>query len=159
MGIKALVAEPPFDAYDMLEKLCNEYEINLAVHNHPAPSQYWNPETTAKVCAGRGPRIGSCSDTGHWTRSGFNPVEALKMLKGRVINLHLKDVSEFGVKKAGCVPWGTGKGNIEGILKELHRQGFKGAFGIEYEPYKPENFQFITECIEYFESVAAKLAG
>ena len=159
MGIQALVAEPPFEAYDMLEGLCNEYEINLAVHNHPAPSQYWNPETTAKVCKGRGPRIGSCADTGHWTRSGFNPVEALAMLKGRVINLHLKDVSEFGVKEAGCVPWGTGKGKIEGILKELHGQGFKGAFGIEYEPYKPENFELITECVEYFESVAAKLAA
>ena len=159
MGIQTLVAEPPFEAYDMLERLCNEYEINLAVHNHPAPSQYWNPETTAKVCAGRGRRIGSCADTGHWTRSGFNPVEALAMLKGRVINLHLKDVSEFGVKEAGCVPWGTGKGNIEGILRELHRQGFKGAFGIEYEPYKPDNFQLITECVEYFESVAAKLAA
>jgi len=81
------------------------------------------------------------------------------MLKGRVINLHLKDVSQFGVKESECVPWGTGKGNIEGILEELHGQGFKGAFGIEYEPYKPENFQLITRCIEYFESVAAKLAG
>ena len=159
MGIEALVAEPPFEAYDMLEKLCDEYKINLAVHNHPAPSQYWNPETTAKVCAGRGPRIGSCADTGHWTRSGFKPVEALAMLKGRVINLHLKDVSQFGVKGAECVPWGTGKGNIGGILKELHAQGFKGAFGIEYEPYKPENFQLITQCIEYFESVAAELAA
>ncbi len=81
------------------------------------------------------------------------------MLKGRVINLHLKDVSQFGVKGAECVPWGTGKGNIGGILKELHAQGFKGAFGIEYEPYKPENFQLITQCIEYFESVAAELAA
>lgn len=159
MGIKSLVAEPPFEAYDMLEKLCDEYKVNLAVHNHPAPSQYWNPATTAKVCKGRSPRIGSCSDTGHWTRSGFNPVEALAMLKGRVINLHLKDVSEFGVKKAECVPWGTGKGDIGGILKELHGQGFKGAFGIEYEPYKPENFELITQCIEYFESEAAKLAA
>ena len=159
MGIETLVAEPPFAAYDMLERLCDEYKINLAVHNHPAPSKYWNPETTAKVCAGRGPRIGSCADTGHWTRSGFKPVEALAMLKGRVINLHLKDVSQFGVKESECVPWGTGKGNIEGILEELHGQGFKGAFGIEYEPYKPENFQLITRCVEYFESVAAKLAG
>ena len=52
-----------------------------------------------------------------------------------------------------------GKGDIEGILKELHAQGFKGAFGIEYEPYKPENFELIARCIEYFESVAAKLAA
>ena len=64
MGIETLVAEPPFEAYDMIERLCDEHEVNLAVHNHPAPSQYWNPDTTAKVCEGRGKHIGCCADTG-----------------------------------------------------------------------------------------------
>lgn len=159
MGIETLVAEPPFAAYDMIEKLCDEYQVNLAVHNHPAPSQYWNPKTTAKVCKGRGKRIGCCADTGHWCRSGFNPVDALKMLEGRVISFHLKDVSRYGVKEAECVPWGTGEGKIREILEEMHRQGFKGVFSIEYEPYRPENFPLIRQCVAYFDKTAAELAG
>lgn len=159
MGISVLIAEPPFEAYDMLEKLCDEYQINLAVHNHPAPSQYYDPKTILKLSKGRSKRIGACCDTGHWVRSSFQPVEALKMLQGRIISFHLKDVDQFGVKSAECVPWGTGKGDVEGILKEMHRQGFKGIFTIEYEPYRPENFPKIAQCVAFFDKIAAELGG
>lgn len=157
LGIQTFVAEPPFEAYDMVEKLCNEYEINLAVHNHPSPSKYFDPATTLKVCTGRGKRIGACCDTGHWVRSGFDPVGALKKLEGRIICLHLKDVERFGDKQAECVPWGAGKGSIAAIMKELHRQGFNGTFSIEYEPYRPENFDKIVQCITFFKQEQSKL--
>ena len=158
MGIETLVGEPPFAAYDLIEKLCDEFQINLAVHNHPQPSQYWNPETLLKLCQGRSKRIGACCDTGHWVRSGIGPVEALKKLEGRIISFHLKDVSEAGRKDAPCVPWGTGKGEIKPILAEVRRQGFKGFFPVEYEPYSPDNPAKIAQCIEYFDKVAAELA-
>jgi sugar phosphate isomerase/epimerase len=158
MGVETLVAEPPFKAYDMIEGLCDEYEISLAVHNHPAPSRYFDPATVAKVCEGRGKRIGACCDTGHWVRSGFDPVKACKKLEGRIVSFHLKDVDRFGDKKAECVPWGTGKGDIAGILEEMHRQGFKGVFTIEYEPYRPENFEKIAQCIAFFDETAKKLS-
>ncbi len=157
LGIKTFVAEPPLAAYDMVEKLCNQYEINLAVHNHPSPSTYFNPATTLEVCKGRGKRIGACADTGHWVRSGFDPVQACRKLEGRIISLHLKDVDSFGDKKAECVPWGAGKGRIEDIMKELHRQGFGGTFSIEYEPYRPENFDKIAQCISFFKEVQSKI--
>ena len=38
MGVRTLVAEPPAEAFDVIEKLCEEYQINLAVHNHPTRS-------------------------------------------------------------------------------------------------------------------------
>ncbi len=159
LGIGILVAEPPFEAYDMLEKLCDEYQIYLAVHNHPAPSKYWNPETLLGLVKGRSRRIGACADTGHWVRSGLNPVEVLKKFEGRLISLHLKDVSDFGRKEAECVPWGTGKGDLGGILQELRRQQFKGLFAIEYEPYTPASFDKIAQCIAYFNRTATELAG
>lgn len=159
MGIDTLVAEPPFEAYDMIEKLCDEYQVNLAVHNHPAPSNYWNPDTLLKVSKGRSSRIGACCDTGHWVRSGIRPVDALRKLQGRIISFHLKDIDSFGKVEAECVPWGTGAGQIEGILKEARRQGFKGLFAIEYEPYSPDNLPKIAQCVAYFDEVAAALAG
>lgn len=154
MGIEILVAEPPFEAYDLLEKLCDEYQIRLAVHNHPAPSKYWDPDTLLGLVKGRSPRIGACADTGHWVRSGLNPVEVLKKFEGRLISLHLKDISDSGGKKAECVPWGTGKGQIAAILQELGRQAFKGLIAIEYEPYSPASFDKIAECIAYYNRTA-----
>jgi len=50
MGIRTIVSEPPEDAFDLIDKLCQEYEINVAIHNHPKPSRYWNPDTVLKVC-------------------------------------------------------------------------------------------------------------
>ena len=154
MGMEFLVAEPPEGAYDMIETLANEFNISLAVHNHPQPSPYWSPDVLLARSKGRGPRIGACADTGHWCRSNLGPVEQLKRLQGRVVSFHLKDVDTFGEKKAECVPWGTGKGRLREILAEAKRQGFKGVFGIEYEPYKPENFERIRECIAWFEKAA-----
>lgn len=161
LGIATLVAEPPAkpETYDMLEKYCQEYRISLAVHNHPQPSQYWNPDTLAGLVKGRSKWIGACVDTGHWVRSGLDPVASLKKLPGRLITFHLKDLSASGSKQAECVPFGTGKGNIEGILTECLRQDFKGYFGIEYEPYTPGNAEKIAKCIEYFVAVTSKLAA
>ena len=34
MGIETLVSEPPFNAFDAIDKLCEEYKINVALHNH-----------------------------------------------------------------------------------------------------------------------------
>lgn len=155
MGIETLVSEPPFDAFDQLDKLCEEYQMNVALHDHPKPSRYWSPDIVLKACKGHSKRIGACCDTGHWMRSDIQPVEALKKLEGRIISFHVKDLNEYGMK-AHDVPWGTGRADIKGILTEVKRQGIKPVFSMEYE-YRftmPE----LAQCVEYFDKVAAGLA-
>lgn len=162
LGVEYFVAEPPKDAFDLLARLCDEYQICLAIHNHPKPhSVYWNPETVAEVSQGRTKRIGACADTGHWVRSGLDPVECVKKLEGRLIGFHLKDLAEFGKPESHDVPWGTGKGNIAGILKEVKRQGAKPVFGIEYERSLPdaELERQVAQCIANFDEMACKLGG
>jgi len=158
MGVTTLVAEPSPNSFDLIEKLCDEYRINMAVHNHPQPSHYWHPDRVLAVCKGRAKRIGVCCDTGHWVRSGIQPVDALKMVQGRIFTFHLKDIKTFGKKGSPCVPYGTGKGDIAGIMHEVHRQGLKDmVFGIEYEPYRPTNFDAAAKCVAYFDKVAAEI--
>jgi sugar phosphate isomerase/epimerase len=161
MGAGNIVSEPPAEAFDMIEKLCDEYEINLAVHNHPESpqSKYWKPENVLAVCRGRGKRIGACCDTGHWVRSGLDPVECLKKLEGRILAFHLKDVAERGVRDARDVPLGTGKGNYTAVLRELHRQGFRGVMTIEYEHDSPQLMQDVAQCIAFVDKTAKALAG
>jgi len=158
MGIETIVSEPPAEAFDTIEKLVKDYGIKLAIHNHPQPSPYWEPKNVLKVCEGRDPRIGACADTGHWARSGLKPVECLKLLKGRLISLHLKDVDMFE-RKARDIPWGTGVCEMKEILTELHRQDFKGVFALEYESNWGKAMPELAECIKYFEKVAAELAA
>src|SRR5207248_5359958 len=75
MGISVLVTETtPNDIHD---KLCNEFGIRMALHNHP---RTWPPDQVLKACQGHTKLIGSCSDTGHWMRANLSPVEPLKKL-------------------------------------------------------------------------------
>ena len=154
MGIETIVSEPPEDAFDIIEKLCKEYKIKVAIHNHPKRPGYlyWNPDNVLKICKGRSKFIGACADTGHWFRSGINPVEALKKLKGHIISLHFKDLDG-----GHDVIWGTGKCNVRAMLAELNRQNFKGVFSIEYEHNWLNSMPEIAECIPYFERTAAEL--
>ncbi len=156
MGIETIVSEPPFDAFDIIEKLCDEYQINVAIHNHPKPSTYWNPDTVLKVCEGRSKRIGACADTGHWMRSEINPLEAIKKLEGRIICFHFKDLNRYGMA-AHDVPWGTGQADVPALLKEIKRQGLKAVFSIEYEYNWENSLPEIAECVKFFDKVAAEL--
>jgi len=133
MGIRTIVTEPGYDDYSMIDKMVKEYKINIAIHNHPTPSKYARPETILYRVDGLDPRIGACADTGHWMRSGVNPLEALRALKGRIQDVHLKDLNMFGSKEAFDVPFGQGKANIRDILAELTLQDYAGYISIEHE--------------------------
>ncbi len=152
MGIGTLASEPGEDQFDLIDKLCQEYEIKLAIHNHPKPSHYWNPDTVLEMCEGRSKWIGACTDVGHWVRSGLDPVECLKKLEGRIHDVHIKEIDDDH-----DVVWGTGQGRVESILGELDRQGYQGTFAIEYEYNWDNNLPEIRDSIAYFNSVASTL--
>lgn len=157
MGIETIVSEPPADAFDLLSTLCDEYGINVALHNHPQPSAYWNPDTVLERVESRSKRIGACADTGHWLRSGINPVEAIKKLEGRIVSFHFKDLNR-AEPGAHDVPWGTGVADVDAILAEVHRQGFKGVFSIEYEHNWENSLPEIAQSVKYFDKVASQWA-
>ncbi len=134
MGIETIVTEPREEDFPILDKLVQEYDIQVAIHNHPEPSRYAKPETVLEKIKNLDHRIGACADTGHWMRGSRIPAEALRLLSGRIIDVHLKDRSDF---KTGPgiddVPFGKGKANIRDILAELTLQNYAGYLTIEYE--------------------------
>ena len=141
------------DALDTIEKLVKEFDIRLGFHNHPRQPKnpgykMWDPNYVLSVVKDRDARIGSCSDVGHWVRSGLNPIDFLKILQGRVISVHLKDLNEKSAD-AHDVPFGTGISNVPGILDELKRQNFAGNASIEYEYNWKDNVVDAAQCIGF----------
>jgi len=157
MSISTIVTEPAPEKMDLVEALCDEFKINIAIHNHPKPSRYWNPDTVLALISNRSERIGLCADTGHWRRSGLDPLACLKKCEGRIISLHFKDLNQVE-QPAHDVPWGTGVNNVWGMLTELKRQKFKGVFSIEYEYNWNNSMPEISQCIQYFNLVSAALS-
>ncbi len=133
MGLDNITSEPKESDLPLISTLCEKYQVNVAIHNHPNPSHYWNPDIVLNAIKGLSPRIGACADIGHWVRSGLDPVECLKKLEGHIKGCHMKDLNEKGVRSAHDVPWGTGVSNIAGVIAELKRQKFKGVISAEYE--------------------------
>lgn len=158
MGIETLVAEPNESDFDAIDKLCEEFGVNLAIHNHPKPSHYWNPDTVLKVCKGRSKRIGACADTGHWRRSGLVPVDCVRKLEGRIISFHLKDLDK-AASDAHDVPWGTGVCDVKAILAEVYRQKLKAVFSAEYEYNWDNSLPDLAKCVKYFDRTAVELAA
>lgn len=158
MGIGTIVTEAEPGALEAIDRLAEEYNVVVALHNHPKPSRYWNPEAVLEAVRGRSKRIGSCADTGHWMRSGVDPLEALRKLEGRIVSSHFKDLGEFGNPAAHDVVWGTGKANARALLEELHRQGFSGVVSIEYEHNWGKSLPEVTECAKFFRQVTEEIA-
>ncbi len=155
MGLHVINTESA-DAIDTIEKMVKEYDVKVGFHDHPKREKdpnykMWDPNYILSLTKDRDARIGSCADTGHWLRSGLDPVECIKILKGRVVSSHLKDLNEMG-GKAHDVPYGTGVSNVKGILDELLSQGFDGPASIEYEHDWDNSLPQVTKCVDFIKS-------
>jgi sugar phosphate isomerase/epimerase len=149
MGLHTIATEPEQEMLPMIDKVVKGTGIRIALHDHPAPSRYADPAVALAAVKPFGPHFGLCADTGHWTRDARDPVACLRQAEGRIIELHLKDISE-SIKSAHDMPWGTGIGNAAGQIAELRRQGFKGYVFIEYEHNTAALEADVARCIAYF---------
>lgn len=153
LGLYAVTTEA-VDQLDLLEKLAKEFDIRVAIHNHPrqpnnANYKVWDPAYVLYMVKDRDARIGACADPGHWATSGITPLEGIKTLKGRIVSVHLKDRPAIG-KQTEDVPFGAGISNVKGILDELKQQGFSGNISIEYETQWDNNVPAVAQCIGFF---------
>ena len=142
------------------EKAVKEFDIKVAFHEHGgsmAKPDYkvWHPLYILGVVESRDPRIGACADLGHWCTSGLKPIDCLRILKGRVISVHLKDKSEFGAKGV-VVPAGQGVVDVAACIAELKQQNFKGHFSIEHENDWLDSVPKIKESVVFSRAEWAK---
>ena len=63
-------------------------------------------------------------------------IDGLKMLEGRIFDVHMEDLDEIGSKNANTVVFGKGKANIRAVLAELTRQNYFGMLSTELEQEK-----------------------
>ena len=146
-------------ALEDVNKLADEFKINVGLHNHPKPSYYWDPDVVLRHMKDLGPRMGACCDPGHWLRSGLNPLECVKKLKGRIVGFHIKDLKKNGDNyNADCV-LGQGDVGVAEILKEVatHSFEFKVPFSIEYEAAWDSNQPKVAECVQFFDATAKEI--
>ena len=157
-GIRVINTES-VDAIDAFEPLVKEYDIKVGFHDHPMrPNdpgyKLWDPNYILSLVKDRDIRIGACADTGHWVRSNLKPVDCIRILKGRIVSSHLKDL-HAPLPSGHDVIFGTGVSDVPGILAEYKAQGFEGPISVEYEYNWDKNVDDATQCIDYIKKLGA----
>ena len=136
VGIEVLTADPDLDAFDLLDKLVEEYGIAVAIHNHGPGHRYARVEDVLKAVENYSPLIGMCLDTGHIARAGQDPAEAARKLGKRLHGIHLKDIN----KEKKDTVLGEGVIDFKKLFETIKETGVfsKAVIVIEYE-LEPEN--------------------
>jgi len=158
-GIRVINTES-VDSIDTIEKLVKEYDIKVGFHDHPKRPDHpeykmWDPEYILSVVKDRDPRIGSCADIGHWVRSGLKPIDCVKILKGRIMSSHMKDLNA-PLPSGHDVLWGMGVSDVTAILDEYKAQGFDGPISVEYEYNWENNVVDAAACIGFVRGYGAR---
>jgi L-ribulose-5-phosphate 3-epimerase len=114
------------------------YDLCLGLENHPEKSP---AELLEKIGDEAGGRIGAALDTGWFGTQNCDAAQAVRSLQGRLLHIHLKDVLAVGAHDT-C-RYGLGIVEIEGCVRALADQGYRGAIAVEHEP---EHFDPTDDC-------------
>jgi inosose dehydratase len=159
-GIRNITADPAPDSFDSLEKLVDEFNIRIAIHNHGPGHRYDGLDTVQKAVKDRHELIGACIDTGHVIRSAEDPVKWVHELGPRVFALHIKDVAEQQARTRDVVI-GTGHLDVEALFRGLKKIRFPadGSLSIEYESNPDNPVSDIAECLTVARAAIRKVYG
>lgn len=180
MGLLSISANPKKDkaTFDLLDKLVEEYQVPIAIHNHGPGALYDKVDDVLHWTKDRNPLIGACVDTGHYLRSNENPVEVVEKLGDRVFGCHLKDVrtirdaaelaqlmKELPKNRAkrleaeGKVMTILGEGELDivGLLKALKSQGYRRSLSLEYEENAENPLSDIAICLDNVRAAMKKV--
>lgn len=160
LDVATITADPDPASFDNLDDLVEEFDICVAIHNHGPSARYNRVVDVLKAIEGHDERIGACADLGHYIRSGEQPVEVIRSLKGRLYGIHLKDFAEMKEHAKGVV-LGKGHLDVEGVFVALQDVGFpaNGALSLEYEENPDNPLAEIRECVTVAQAAMKKVSA
>jgi sugar phosphate isomerase/epimerase len=148
LGIPTITADPDPESFDNLDELVKEFDIRVAIHNHGPRHRYNKAIDVLNAIEGHDERIGACADLGHYIRSGQKATEVIRLLRGRLYGIHLKDFAEMKDKTEGVI---LGKGHLDvvGVFQALKAVDFpaNGAISLEYEENPKDPIDDIRQCV------------
>jgi sugar phosphate isomerase/epimerase len=156
-GMGIIVGVPNHDLLPLVNKLVKEYDIRVAIHNHgPTDKVYPTPESAYEKIRGLDRRIGLCIDVGHTKRSGIDPALDAVRFFDRLIDVHIKDVTDDTEKGTTC-EMGRGVVDIPFFVSSLIRMQYGGTVSLEYEKDEKDPLPGSAESIGYLKGVLASI--
>jgi sugar phosphate isomerase/epimerase len=165
LGLKMFSASPDKDAFDSLDKLCDEYKIAIGIHPHGPVGggkldRWYSAEIIHEAVKDHNELIGACLDTGHLIRAAqmgkkLDPAEQVRLMGKRNFGMHLKDHDN---KRHTDVVYGKGALDVPAVIKALREVKFHGLISIEYEANPDDPSPDVKACLEVFKDAATRKA-
>ncbi len=109
--------------------LLREHDLVLAIENHPERTP---DEMLAKIGDGADGRLGTAVDTGWYATHGYDAAQAIEQLRGHILHVHLKDITETG-KHITC-RYSEGIVPLRKCIETLRQISYEGTASVEHEP-------------------------
>jgi sugar phosphate isomerase/epimerase len=157
-GLPMMVCAPRQERMDAIEKLVQEFDIKIAIHNHGPEDKFFpSPASAFEAVKDRDPRMGLCIDVGHTTRTSTNVLESIREAGPRLFDFHIKDLADL-MDKESQVEVGRGAMPVTGIFELLKTLNYQGGVMLEYEIKADDPLPGMIESIAYMRGVLDGLA-
>jgi sugar phosphate isomerase/epimerase len=158
-GFPLIVCAPTAVTLPKLEKFVKEYDIKIAVHNHgPEDKHFPTPQSVLKMVKNMDPRCGLCIDVGHTARTGVDVVESIAEAGPRLLDMHVKDLSDMSKKESQC-DVGEGKMPFPQIFLQLIKMKYSASVNLEYEINDNNVLPGMQKSFSYMHGVLAGIKG
>lgn len=152
-GMSVIIGVPNHELLELLNSKVKEFGIKVAIHNHgPGDKLYPTPESVFEKIKSLESRIGLCLDVGHAQRAGIDPSAAAEMFGGRLLDVHIKDVTSSS-KEGVSVEIGRGVIDIPKFLRTLLKIKYSGTVAFEYEKDERDPLPGAAESVGYVRGV------
>lgn len=158
-GMPMMVATATPSILPRIERFAKEYDIAVAIHNHgPEDRHYPSPYDALRHIETMDARMGLCVDVGHTVRAGTDVVQALRDAGPRVLDLHMKDLTDLTDSRSQVI---VGHGNIpiDDIFRQLVAMEYRHGVNLEYEIDAKDPLPGMKESFAYMRGVLAGISA
>jgi sugar phosphate isomerase/epimerase len=135
------------DGLAAAEKLAEEYDVNLGIHNHGGRDWLGNAQMLRAVFERTGPRVGLCLDTAWAMAAMEDPLKMAETFGERLHGLHIKDFTFKPTGRPEDVVVGQGNLDLAKLKEVLEKVGFSGYAVLEYEADVEDPVPALTKCV------------
>jgi sugar phosphate isomerase/epimerase len=162
LEVKAISSSSTVSFAKRVAPFAEKHKMIWAGHGHDNindPEEFSTPKSFETIMS-YSKYIGVNLDIGHFTAAGFDPVEYIKQIHGRITNIHLKDRKKpvAGGPRPANLPWGQGETPIKEVLLLLAKEKYNFPANIELEYPVPEGSDRVAEmkkCLQYCKDALA----
>lgn len=135
-------------SYRTAERLADQYDINLAIHNHGGRHWLGSTQMLKTVFNQTSSRIGLMLDTAWALDAGEDPLAMIEEFSDRLYGLHLKDFIFDSKRKPEDVVIGEGCIDVEALFTKLKNVNDDFLYILEYEGDVDNPVPALKQCVE-----------